>query len=166
MVLWFYGDLCCLPKIHKANTPSHPIVSGNGTLCENLSGYPLYKEPPAFVATLRTSYRNSAHMEQLNQEHSSSQWMSRHSTPASPRRWHCCNCLSTQCRQLPISRCNSTTHPLHPGPQCLHLQQPVLHPDTRNSHGDQMHTSICQHLHAQVRTRPLHRSGPSTDAIH
>ncbi|XP_072357570.1 uncharacterized protein [Scyliorhinus torazame] len=33
------GDLYCLPKIHKANTPGRPIVSGNGTLCENLSGY-------------------------------------------------------------------------------------------------------------------------------
>eukprot|EP00061_Rhincodon_typus_P012161 g37724.t1 len=30
----FYGLL----KIHKFNTPGHPIVSGNGTLCENLSG--------------------------------------------------------------------------------------------------------------------------------
>ncbi|XP_067859529.1 uncharacterized protein epn2 isoform X2 [Heptranchias perlo] len=33
------GDFYCLPKIHKANTPGRPIVSGNGTLCENLSGY-------------------------------------------------------------------------------------------------------------------------------
>ncbi|XP_072410897.1 uncharacterized protein [Chiloscyllium punctatum] len=33
------GDFYCLPKVHKANTPGRPIVSGNGTLCENLSGY-------------------------------------------------------------------------------------------------------------------------------
>eukprot|EP00061_Rhincodon_typus_P010665 g35138.t1 len=30
------GDFYCLPKIHKANAPGCPIVSGNGTLCENL----------------------------------------------------------------------------------------------------------------------------------
>eukprot|EP00061_Rhincodon_typus_P010908 g35545.t1 len=29
------GGLYYLPKIHKANTPGRPIVSGNGTLCEN-----------------------------------------------------------------------------------------------------------------------------------
>eukprot|EP00061_Rhincodon_typus_P006814 g27838.t1 len=28
-----------LPKLHKANPPGHPIVSGNRTLWENLSGY-------------------------------------------------------------------------------------------------------------------------------
>eukprot|EP00061_Rhincodon_typus_P005975 g26130.t1 len=33
------GGFYCLPKIHKANTPGRPIVSGNGTLCENLSDY-------------------------------------------------------------------------------------------------------------------------------
>eukprot|EP00061_Rhincodon_typus_P015188 g42723.t1 len=33
------GNFYCLPKIHKANTPGRPIVSVNGTLCENLSGY-------------------------------------------------------------------------------------------------------------------------------
>eukprot|EP00061_Rhincodon_typus_P006879 g27961.t1 len=33
------GDFYCLPKIHKANTPGRPIISGIGTLCENLSGY-------------------------------------------------------------------------------------------------------------------------------
>ncbi|XP_072429795.1 uncharacterized protein [Chiloscyllium punctatum] len=33
------GDFYCLPKIHKANTPGRPIVSGNGIQCENLSGY-------------------------------------------------------------------------------------------------------------------------------
>ncbi|XP_072410591.1 uncharacterized protein [Chiloscyllium punctatum] len=32
------GDFYCLPKVHNANTPGRPIVSGNGTLCENLSG--------------------------------------------------------------------------------------------------------------------------------
>ncbi|XP_072423631.1 uncharacterized protein [Chiloscyllium punctatum] len=32
------GDFYCLPKVHKANTPERPTVSGNGTLCENLSG--------------------------------------------------------------------------------------------------------------------------------
>eukprot|EP00061_Rhincodon_typus_P002870 g18702.t1 len=31
-------DSYCLLKIHKANTPGSPIVSGNGTLRENLSG--------------------------------------------------------------------------------------------------------------------------------
>eukprot|EP00061_Rhincodon_typus_P016609 g44917.t1 len=49
------GDFYCLPKIHKANTPGQPIVSGNGTLCENLSDYvkgilkPILQEPPASV---------------------------------------------------------------------------------------------------------------------
>eukprot|EP00061_Rhincodon_typus_P005320 g24679.t1 len=33
------GDFYSLPKIHKANTPGRPIVSGNGTLLESLSGY-------------------------------------------------------------------------------------------------------------------------------
>ncbi|XP_078093251.1 uncharacterized protein LOC144508913 [Mustelus asterias] len=48
------GDLYCLPKIHKANTPGRPIVSGNGTLCENLSGYvedilkPIVQRTPSF----------------------------------------------------------------------------------------------------------------------
>eukprot|EP00061_Rhincodon_typus_P017775 g46628.t1 len=32
-------DFYCLPKTHKANTTESPIVSGNGTLSENLSGY-------------------------------------------------------------------------------------------------------------------------------
>ncbi|XP_072422902.1 uncharacterized protein [Chiloscyllium punctatum] len=31
------GDFYCLPKVHKANIPGRPIMSGNGTLCENLS---------------------------------------------------------------------------------------------------------------------------------
>eukprot|EP00061_Rhincodon_typus_P008109 g30439.t1 len=48
------GDFYCLPKIHKANTPGHPIISANGTLCENLSGYiegilkPIVKGTPSF----------------------------------------------------------------------------------------------------------------------
>eukprot|EP00061_Rhincodon_typus_P009288 g32677.t1 len=48
------GDFYCLPKIHKANTPGHPIMSGNGTLCENLSGYiegilkPIVQGTPSF----------------------------------------------------------------------------------------------------------------------
>ncbi|XP_072332649.1 uncharacterized protein [Scyliorhinus torazame] len=48
------GDPYCLPKIHKANTPGRPIVSGNGTLCENLSGYiegilkPIVQGTPSF----------------------------------------------------------------------------------------------------------------------
>eukprot|EP00061_Rhincodon_typus_P016469 g44704.t1 len=29
----------CLPKIHKANTAGHPIVRGDGSLCENRTGY-------------------------------------------------------------------------------------------------------------------------------
>eukprot|EP00061_Rhincodon_typus_P018623 g47860.t1 len=33
------GDFYCLLKMHKANTSRWPILSGNGTLCENLSGY-------------------------------------------------------------------------------------------------------------------------------
>ncbi|XP_067859745.1 uncharacterized protein [Heptranchias perlo] len=48
------GDFYCLLKIHKANTPGRPIVSGNGTLCENLSGYfesilkPIVQGTPSF----------------------------------------------------------------------------------------------------------------------
>eukprot|EP00061_Rhincodon_typus_P019033 g48467.t1 len=33
------GDSYCLQKMHKATIPGHPITTGNGTLCENLSGY-------------------------------------------------------------------------------------------------------------------------------
>ncbi|XP_043546925.1 uncharacterized protein LOC122550231 [Chiloscyllium plagiosum] len=33
------GDFYCLPKIHKSKIPGRPIVSGNRTLWENLSGY-------------------------------------------------------------------------------------------------------------------------------
>eukprot|EP00061_Rhincodon_typus_P014108 g40929.t1 len=48
------GYFCCLPKIYKANTPGRFIVSGNGTLCENLSGYvkgilkPIVQGTPSF----------------------------------------------------------------------------------------------------------------------
>ncbi|XP_072354047.1 uncharacterized protein [Scyliorhinus torazame] len=48
------GDLSSLPKIHKANTPDRPIVSGNGTLCEHRSGYiegilkPIVQGTPSF----------------------------------------------------------------------------------------------------------------------
>eukprot|EP00061_Rhincodon_typus_P011191 g36030.t1 len=44
-------------KIHKANTPGRPIVSGNGTLCENLSGYvegilkPIVQGIPSFCCS-------------------------------------------------------------------------------------------------------------------
>eukprot|EP00061_Rhincodon_typus_P017976 g46939.t1 len=50
-------DFYCLPKIHKANTFRHPIVSGNGTLCENLPGYvkgilkPNVQGTPSFYRT-------------------------------------------------------------------------------------------------------------------
>ncbi|XP_067848012.1 uncharacterized protein [Heptranchias perlo] len=52
------GDFYCLPKIHKANIPGRPIVSGNGTLCENLSGYvegilkPIVQGTPSFCCDI------------------------------------------------------------------------------------------------------------------
>eukprot|EP00061_Rhincodon_typus_P007507 g29270.t1 len=48
------GDFYCLPKIHKANTPGCPTISGNRTQCENLSGYvkgilkPIVQGTPSF----------------------------------------------------------------------------------------------------------------------
>ena len=49
------GVFYLLPKIHKQNHPGRPIVSGRGTLCEDISGYvegilkPLVQETPSFV---------------------------------------------------------------------------------------------------------------------
>ena len=48
------GTLYLLPKVHKANIPGRPIISGNGTLCEGISGYvegilkPLVQDTPSF----------------------------------------------------------------------------------------------------------------------
>eukprot|EP00061_Rhincodon_typus_P009106 g32325.t1 len=48
------GDFFCLPKIHKTNTPECSIISGNGTLCVNLTGYadsilePIVQGTPSF----------------------------------------------------------------------------------------------------------------------
>eukprot|EP00061_Rhincodon_typus_P011005 g35697.t1 len=48
------GGFYYLQEIHKANTPGHPIVSGNGTLCEKLSDYvegilkPIVQGTPSF----------------------------------------------------------------------------------------------------------------------